>query len=337
MRMLSSRWAVCVVVSAAHLVSTKYQQGKFTRYKGVMVLDDSGNLVVNVNGNVLPVSYNDPVVVAAGDAVSVDVVTGASGQSEAVVTGRLTLTPRPSTGTVTVVPVSSQTITVVGSDNVTYTANFASSYTPAVNDVVILAWNAAAPTVTAKVGTTAAPPPPPPPPAVVTAPVTAPPAPPQTGSTTYPATDSSSYATYGWDTYAGGGGNVYAGTAYDTVTGAWFYGGSPEALAGRTITRVRFTLANRRVAGAYNSVVNIVFSLHTSARRPSGNVTLTGSTYTLAVAPGWTTGTIDLPVAFGAGLLAGDGIALTTASNYAGFDGRLVNPASGKITLDWTR
>lgn len=309
----------------------------FHRFKGVMVTDGSGNLAVNVNGNVIPASYSDPVVVAAGDAVVVDIVTSSRGQSEAVVTGRLTLTPRPATGTVTTVPVGSRTITVTGADGNTYAATFVSSYTPTVNDVVILAWNAAAPTVTGKVGTTAVPPPPPP---VVTAPippVAPPPPPPQTGRNTYPATDTSTYATYGWDTYAGGGGNVYAGTAYDTVTGAFFYGGSPKALAGRTITRVRFTLADRRAAGNYNSPVNMVFSLHTSARRPGGNVTLTGSTSTVNIRAGWTTGTFDLPAAWGAGLLAGDGIAITTSSDYAGYDGRLVNPAAGKLTLYWTR
>lgn len=307
----------------------------FNRFKGVMVLDATGALAVNVNGNILPASYSDPVVVAVGDAVVVDIVTTARGQSEAVVTGRLTLTPRPATGTVTTVPVGSQTISVTGADSVVYGATFVSSYTPTVNDIVILAWNASAPTVTGKVGTTGTPPPPPPPPVVV--PVIPPPAPPQTGVSTYPATDSSSYGTYGWDSYAGGGGNIYAGTTYGAVNGAWFYGGSPQALAGRTITRVRFTLANRRAAGNYNSAVNIVFQLHTSARRPAGNVTGTGSTYTVNIRAGWTTATFDLPAAWGAGILAGDGITATTASDYAGFDGRLTNPSSGKIALTWSR
>lgn len=323
------------MVSAAQLVASKYQTGSFTRYKGVMVLDGNGNLAVNVNGNILPASYSDPLVLAFGDGVLVDLVTGAQGQSEAVVIARTTLTPRPATGTVTVVPASSKTITVTGSDGVAYTATFASSYTPTVNDIVILAWSAGAPTAMSKIGTTAAPPPPPPP--VVVVPVNPPPAPNQTGYSHYPATDSSTYATYGWDTYAGGGGNVYAGTAYDTVTGAWFYGGSPKALAGRTITKVQFTLANRRTAGNYNSAVNMVFSLHTSSSRPGGNVTLTGSTYAVSIRAGWTTGTFNLPNAWGAALVAGDGIAITTSSDYAGFDGRLTNPASGKLTLNWTR
>lgn len=311
--------------------------GSFARYKGVMVLDRSGALAVNVNGNIIPASYSDPIVVAVGDAVSVDLVTGATGQSEAVVTGRLTLTPRPATGTVTTVPVGSQTITVTGADGTTYTATFVSSYTPAVNDVVILAWNAAAPTVTGKVGTTAVPPPPPPPPPVVVVPVAPPPAPPQTGYNTYPAVDSSTHATYGWDTFASRGGRVYGGNTYDTVTGAWFYGGSPKALAGRTITRVRIDLPNRLVVGNYNNTVNLVFSLHTSQRRPGGNVTLTGSTYNFAMRAGWTNNTIDLPATFGAGLLAGYGIAITPASDYAGVDGRLQNAASGKLTLYWSR
>lgn len=304
--------------------------GSFARYKGVMVLDVNGALAVNVNGNIIPASYSDPIVVAVGDAVSVDLVTGATGQSEAVVTGRLTLTPRPATGTVTTVPVSSPTITVTGTDNVAYTATFVSSYTPTVNDNVILAWNAAAPTVTGKVGATAAPPPPPPP-------VAPPPPPASTGWNTYPATDSSTWATYGWDTFAGGGGNVYGGSTYDTVTGAWFYGGSPKALAGRTITRVSFDLPNRRPVGNYNNTVNLVFSLHTSQRRPAGNVTLTGATSAVTVRVGWTNGIINLPATFGAGLIAGYGIAITPASDYAGFDGRLINPASGKITLYWSR
>ena len=153
---------------AAQIVAAKYQSGSFTRYKGVMVLDETGALAVNVNGNVIPTSYADPIVVAVGDAVSVDLMTGATGLSEAVVTGRITLTPRPGTGKVKTVPVSSPTITVTGTDNIDYTATFVSSYTPVANDNVILAWNAANPTVNGKVGSTAAPPPPvdpvPPPP-----------------------------------------------------------------------------------------------------------------------------------------------------------------------------
>jgi hypothetical protein len=294
-----------------------------------MVLDNNGVLAVNVNGNNIPASYSDPIVVAVGDAVSVDLVTGATGQSEAVVTGRLTLTPRPATGTVTTVPVSSPTITVTGTDNVAYTATFVSSYTPTVNDLVILAWNAAAPTVTGKVGATAAPPPPPPP-------VAPPPPPASTGWNTYPATDSATMATYGWDTYAGGGGNVYTGTYGETVHGAWWYAGSPKALAGRTITRIRFTLGARRPGGAYNAPATIYFYTHNSTRRPAGDITLTGSSYAVTIPANSGQRTFDLPATMGAALLAGGGIAIS-GGDYSGYNGRLADAASGKITLYWSR
>lgn len=308
--------------------------GSFARYKGVMVLDGTGALAVNVNGNIIPASYSDPIVVAVGDAVSVDLVTGATGQSEAVVTGRLTLTPRPATGTVTTVPVGSQAITVTGADGVTYTATFVSSYTPAVNDIVILAWNAAAPTVTGKVGTTAVPPPPPPPPVVV--PVRPPPAPPQTGYNTYPATDSATMATYGWDSYAGGGGNVYTGTYGETVHGAWWYAGSPKALAGRTITRIRFTLGARRAGGADNAPATIYFYTHGWARRPAGDVTLTGTAYAVTIPAKSGQRTFDLPTTFAAALLAGGGIAIS-GGTYSGYNGRIKDASSGKLTFYWTR
>jgi hypothetical protein len=300
-----------------------------------MVLDGNGNLAVNVNGNIIPASYSDPIVVSVGDAVSVDLVTAATGQSEAVVTGRLTLTPRPSTGTVTTVPVGSQTITVTGSDGVAYTAQFGSKYTPTVNDIVILAWNAATPTVTDKVGTVAVPPPPPPP-APAAPPITPPPAPPQTGHTTYPATDSATMATYGWDTYATQGGNVYCGTYGETVHAAFWYAGSPKQLAGRTITRVVFTLGARLPAGNYNTPATINFYTHNSTRRPAGDITPGGTAWSVTIPANSGQRTFDLPGTFGAALIAGGGIAVY-GGDYAGFNGRRADAASGKITLYWTR
>lgn len=309
--------------------------GGFSRYKGVMVLDGNGALAVNVNGNIIPASYSDPIVVAVGDAVSVDLVTGAVGQSEAVVTGRLTLTPRPATGTVKTVPVGSQTITVTGADGTDYSAQFGSKYTPTVNDIVILAWNAAQPTVTDKIGTVAVPPPPPPP-APKPAPVPPPPAPPQTGYNNYTATDSATMATFGWDTYAGGGGNVYTGTYGETVHSAFWYAGSPKQLAGRTITRIRFTLGARRPAGAYNAPATIYFYTHGWSRRPAGDITLTGTAYAVTIPANAGRRTFDLPTSFAAALLAGGGIAIS-GGDYSGYNGRLVDAESGKLTLYWSR
>lgn len=319
--------------NAASVVAGKYQTAKFARYKGVMVLDSDGALAVNVNGNVIPTSYADPIVVAVGDAVSVDLMTGETGLSEAVVTGRITLAPRPGTGKVKTVPVSSPTITVTGTDSVDYTATFVSSYTPTVNDNVILAWNAANPTVTGKVGSTSAP-------TTPVDPVIPPPPPSQTGTSTYASTDSETFwGPGGWGSYAGGGSNCYTGTyGAATVIAAWWYGGSPTQLTGRTITRIQFTLGARRPAGNYNSPATINFYTHTSARRPDQftDVTRTGSAFAATIPAGSGQRTFDLPTSMAAALLAGGGISIS-GGDYSGYNGRLIDAASGKLTLTWSR
>lgn len=302
-----------------------------TRLQGVIVpaADRSTALAVNVNGNIIPARVIDPLVVAPGDTVAVDFVSGAAGQAEAWIVGRLAATARPATGTVKTVPPSSPTITVTGTDGTDYTATFASTYTPTVGDNVILAWNAAQPTVLAAVGATAAPPPPvtvaPPPPAV------------PSGTSHYAATDTSTWwGPGGWDSWAGGN-NVYQGDyGSGPLTGAWFYGGSPTELAGRTITAVRFTLGARNGAGASSSPATVNLYTHTSRSRPSGNVAL-GTASAAVTAQPWQGGTVyTLPTSFAADLLAGGGIAIT-GGTYAGFLGRNRQPDSGLLSIDWTR
>jgi hypothetical protein len=291
----------------------------------------NGDLGVNVWGNVLPARYADPLVVNVGDTVVVDLMAGPTGQSEAVVSGKLTPAPRPGTGKVTTVPPSSPTITVTGTDGIGYTAYFVGSYTPTVNDNVILAWNAATPTVTGKVGATATPPAP-------AQPVPPPPPPPQTGTSTYQATDSDTiWPSGGWGSWAGGGSNVYEGGASygGPVYGAWFYSGSPAELAGRTITRIRFNTGQRRNVGSYNTAANVNFYAHTSPNKPAGDVTRAVGPNAVTIAPGFN-GTIDLPLTFAATLQAGGGISIA-GEPYAGFNGRNTQPDSGLLTIDWTR
>lgn len=319
------------MANLANLIA-KIPANGLTRTQGVMVTTN-GVLGVNVWGNVIPARYADPIVVNAGDTVVVDLMHGPTGQAEAVVSGKLTTAPRPGTGTVTVVPASSATITVTGTDGAAYTAYFVSSYTPVVNDNVILAWNAATPTVTGKVGATAPPPAPAPP-------VLPPPAPATSGQSWYAATDSATWTpSFGsWDSWAGGGGNVYqGGAAYGGPTyGAWFYSGSPAELTGRTITRVQFKVPARRNVGSYNSSVVINVYAHTSANRPGGDVTRTTGPYNVTVLPGFGGGYVDLPTTFGPVLAAGGGISIA-GEPYAGFLGRNSQPDSGNIVLDWTR
>lgn len=299
-------------------------------YQGIIVPTTPGanTLAVNVGGNIIPARWADPLVVAAGDTVLVEV--SGDRQGEAFVKCRLTTAPRPAQGTVKTVPPSSNTITVTGTDGIDYTATFA--YTaPAVNDVVILSWNAAIPTALNKVTTTTATAPP--------APVTAPPGQTSTGTSFYPATDSDTlYPAGGWGTWAGGGGHVYQGGASygGPVYGAWFYAGAMAELAGRTITRIQLRIGSRRGVGASNTAAALHLYTHTSANKPGGDVTRVDGPFDFTIQPGAGPQTLDLPTTFAATLLAGGGIAVM-GEPYAGVEGRYTQPDSGTLTLDWTR
>jgi hypothetical protein len=300
-----------------------------TRLQGVMVTPTTGTgLVVNVNGSVIPARILDPLTVAAGDPVAVDFVAGPTGQAEAWIVGRLGDMPRPATAQVTAVPVGSPTITVTDADGNEYDAAYTTLYTPTVGDTVALSWGAGQPTVTGPV--TLAPDPGP-----VASPIDPPPALDNSGTSTYAATDTATWTGTGWgwqgtsDVYQGDGG---AGP----LTGAWFYGGSPAELAGRTVTAIRFTLGPRNGAGNPDTPVTVNLSTHTSSGRPTGNVTLGTATATVTAGP-WQGGTVyTLPTSFAADLLNGGGIAIS-GGTYAGFTGRTGQPDSGLLAIDWTR
>lgn len=300
-----------------------------TTYQGTMVMS-GGALAVSVNGSVLPARWADPLVVVAGDMVMVDVTSTRAGQGSAVVRCRLTDKPRPGTGTVKTVPASSPTITVTGTDGIDYTATFVASYTPTVNDPVILSWNAATPSVVGKVTATPAPPPPPPP-------VPPPPPAPTAGTTNYQASASDTYwPAGGWGSWAGGGGNVYQGDyGSGQLYGAWFYAGAGAQLSGTTLTRIRFLLGARKAVGSNNSPVTVHVYAHTSANKPGGDVNRVVGPFDITVQPGQGLTQYDLPLTFAATLQAGGGIAIT-GNPYAGFLGCTAQPESGLLILDWT-
>lgn len=303
-----------------------------TRRQGI-ITGTATALTLNVDGNTIPYRCVDPLVVGVGDTVAVDLVAGPTGQAEAWVIGRLASTFRPSTGKVKTVPPSSPSITVTGTDGVDYTAYFITSYTPVVNDNVDLSWGASIPFVMGKVGTTAAPPPP-------AAPVAPPPGPSASGTSYYPATDSGTWvpAFGSWDSWAGGGGNVYQGQfGSGQLYGAWFYGGSPMELAGRTITRVQFTLGSRRTVGSYNQSVAVHLYAHTNTNRPGGDVNRVAGPVDSITYPFAGQTVFDLPVSTFAGpIIAGGGVAIAL-DPYAGFNGRYTEPASGRLQIDWSR
>jgi hypothetical protein len=304
------------------------QQQMFLR--GTVVLPTGATaFAVNINGNVLPASAADNVSVNVGDSVLVAVLSGATGQAEAIVLFRMSTTGlHPATGTVTVVPVGSQTITVKGADGQTYTAYFLAGYTPAVNDNVEMVFIGGYPYVS-KAGTTPTPPP------VQT--VAPPPTAPNSGTTTFAAADASTYwGPGGWGSWAGGT-RVFTGDIGNgPVTGAWFYAGGPTQLAGRTITGGRVTFGSRYAAGSYNSPVAVNIYTHSSPSRPGGNVALVNGPTVVTAQPYQGLTTYTLTQAQAQDLVNGGGIAISGGS-YAGFDGIAQNAQSGTVSIDWSR
>jgi hypothetical protein len=318
-------------VAGLEPVETRLPSRTVSTYQGVMVTTDAGVLAVNVNGNVLPARWADPLVVAKGDSVLVEINSARAGQGRAFVRCRLTDKPRPGTGTVKTVPPSSPTITVTGSDGVDYTATFVSSYTPVVNDPVILSWNASIPSVVGKITTTAAE-------AATVPPPVAPPPGSSGGANGVPfwASHSDTYwPSGGWGSWAGGGNRVYQGDyGSGQVYGAWFYAGSVAQLAGKTITRIRFKLGSRRPVGASSSPVTVHFYAHTSAHKPGGDVSRTQGPHDVIAQPSQGITEYDLSLAFAPVLQAGGGIAIA-GNPYAGFLGVTAQPESGLLLIDW--
>lgn len=306
-----------------------------------MVKDpETGLLGVNVWGNIIPARYADPVYLVAGDPVLVDITSrGATGQSEAVVVCKLTDRPRPARGKVTVVPVDSTTITVLGEDGVTYQAAFAGSYV--VGNWVFLNWTAGTPTVVGKVSETEPPPPPPPDPVKED---TAPPPPPPpkaiTGTARAAATWSGTFVSQFniWDNWAGGNQNLFQGSAYGPpLTGAWFYGSRVRALNdGRKIRRLRIKLGSRRSVGNYNASATLHIYTHRSSSRPSGNVSLDDGPFNVTLPARASARYVDLPLSFAARLLAGGGIAIS-GDPYMSLSGRILQPESGLLVIDWEK
>lgn len=308
-------------------VAEAIPSGGVRKYRGTVVTV-SGERLVNVDGRNLFATWADPIVVDDGDVVDVELTGGAEGQKSVHVPSRTTAQPRSKTGTVTAVPVGSQTIDVLAG-GVTYQAEFIGSY--AVNDKVHLDWGAGRPRVIGKVSTTAAPPPPPPPADPV--PVVS------TGEKWAAAVNSGTFwGPGGWDSWAGGNENVFQGNyGSGPLYGAWFYGGAFGSINdGRAITRVRFRTGARRPVGASSAAATFHFYVHTNSGRPGGDVNRVAGPFDVVINPGEGAKTIDLPAAWGATIAAGGGIAIA-GDPYAGMNGRLAQADSGAIILDWKK
>lgn len=293
---------------------------------------------ISVGGLVQPAVWMEHVVAEEGDPLIVAMVDRATAQSQAVVVGvtgkHAPPAAPPREGTVATAPAGSETITVNTSAGLV-TATFLASYTPAVSDRVRLLWQGDDVTVLGKVGVTPTPAPPTPKPEKAK-PVLPPPPRPETGSKPFAAASSGTYTnTYGvWNTYYKS--DLYQGSYGGATgnTGAWFYHGKPAALKGKTITRVQIYVPARQRAGNYNQSVTLNLRRHTAARKPGGNVTLTGATHEITIPKGWAGGWKDLPASWGADLVRGYGVAITGGS-YAGLNGIQRTRNSGQLKLDW--
>jgi len=132
-----------------------------------------------------------------------------------------------------------------------------------------------------------------------------------------------------------GGEQVYSGTwSGSTVSGAWFYGATFTNLGSKTITEIRFRLPKRLDIGGSGSATVHLYA-HTSKYQPGGDVNRTVGPFDATVTQEQGAHWITLPLSFAPVLKAGGGISIT-GDPYVGFDGRLQDPQSGRIEMDWT-
>ena len=290
---------------------------------------------------------------AQGDKIAVLLSSDGAGQSNAIVLGGYSDQPRPSGGEV--LSVSESEIVVTGAFGGDFTTDrFINPYIPgeflegpvplgayrlqepprltyAPGDPVHLSWDAAIPTILGIIGIpVAAPPPSVPPPSTPK---------PQAGTTKAPATRSNTWhPAYGWGAYAGsqgGGQQLYSGSWYgSTVASAWFYGDAFTNLGSKTITEIRFRLPARLNVGASGGAT-IHLHAHTSKTQPGSDVNRATGPHNIAVTHMQGARWITLPIAWASILKAGGGISLA-GEPYVGYTGRIQDPESGRIEMDWT-
>lgn len=290
----------------------------------------AGNKVA-VGGVVQPAIWVNSARADPGDDVQVLFLDYPTAQSVAVILGR-TGVPGSFKGTIVAAPTGTETVTV-NTEAGDFEATFLASYTPAISDRVRLQWDGTEATVLGKVGFI-----PKPAPSGEETGTRPPPAPKQGDTDSFTASDSATWSgsLYKWNTYYGR--DVYQGNAgpwggSSTNAGAWFYHDKPSALGEKTVERIRFYLPARVKAGDYKSSGVVHFFLHTSKRRPGGDVVRDWST-DITVRAGWSGDWVDLPAGWGQKIIDGYGVGIA-GDPYMGFRG-VPHPAnSGQFKIDW--
>ncbi|MDF9748621.1 hypothetical protein [Arthrobacter sp. ES3-54] len=289
---------------------------------------DGSRWWANLNGNLLDAYWANSVSPQQDGPIAVELTEQGNGQSSALVTDGYSDQPRPRTGTVLSVGITE--IVLTGADGITYTTSrFSGSYM--VGDPVYVAWDAAAPIILGKLPSITPTPP-------TRTPVEASPITPTGTARAAAGKTNTWWGPGGWGSWAEskqGGEQVYSGTwAGSTVTGSWFYGAAFTNLGSKTITEIRFRLPKRLNIGGSGSATVHLYA-HTSKYQPGGDVNRTVGPWDVTVTQGQGAHWITLPLTFAPVLKAGGGISIT-GDPYVGFDGRLKDPQSGRIEMDWT-
>ncbi|SDK78939.1 hypothetical protein [Arthrobacter sp. ok362] len=299
--------------------------GGIRRLYGTAYFDGS-KWWANLNGNLVDARWLNTVCPVQDGPIVVDLTDNGDGQSGALVIDGYSDQPRPDTGTILAVGVTE--IVLAGADGISYTTNrFSGAY--AVGDAVYLARGAQAIILGKLPSITPTPP--------TETPVAASPIIP-TGTAKGAAGKSNTFWwPGGWGSWSGsqrGGEQVYSGNyGSGPLSGAWFYGATFTNLGGKTVTAVRFRLPKRIDVGASGSATVHLYA-HTSKYQPGGDVARTVGPFDVTVTDEQPAHWIDLPLTFAPVLTAGGGISIF-GDPYVGFDGRLRDPQSGRIEMDW--
>lgn len=208
---------------------------------------------------------------------------------------------------------SGTNVSVTGDDGVTYTAKFASGYTPASGHRVLMNWDSG-PFVVVRLGGEVTPTPPTPPASSGA-----------TKSVQFLATDSGSYRG-GWQ-----GGVVYFGQSYPSA--GFFYGSqiANTIPSSATITSVQIYLEVTAASG----LGTMPLSLHTSGSRPGGSLAL-DNTVDIGAMPNGFRGQVDLPTAWGDLLKTGARLGVgTSGAGYRRLQGKSQQALAGALTIKW--
>lgn len=135
---------------------------------------------------------------------------------------------------------------------------------------------------------------------------------------------------------------IYQGAylpSYGYWRGCYFYGNAFGSLVGKRCTRIRITIS-RKAEGGIAGEEDVYLAPHVHASRPGSSPIFKAAAVKVGTLSWGETGTFDLPVSWGQGLINGTmrgfGHIRDSTSTYAIFNSLAGDPASGRLTIDWS-